>query len=276
MVESTHDVTLGDGTVLKRYRSWENGEPEREWSALTLLHRTVPGVAPEPLEQRFDDGVPAIVMSRVPGEPLGTAPLNRQQLRALGHVLRRMYAGVPIDLLEGLGERNWGPTEMVSTLRSWIGEPHSSVSPTVQGALDAAGIWLGSTEVTSLTGPLVERVFTQADGNLGNFIWDGYGCSVVDFEDSGVSDPAFEVADLVEHVTVWLPGLLEVGDLVDALGFSQEQRRRLHGFRRLMSVFWLLMLLPGNPGHDRNPPGSVERQASRVLDLLEAPRLPGL
>jgi hypothetical protein len=28
------------------------------------------------------------------------------------------------------------------------------------------------------------------------------------------------------------------------------------------------MLLPGNPGHARNPPGSVDRQAARVQELL--------
>src|SRR4029077_16417865 len=43
---------------------------------------------------------------------------------------------------------------------------------------------------------------------------------------------------------------------------------RLHGFRRLMAVYWLLMLLPGSPAHRRNPPGSLERQAVHVCQLL--------
>ena len=268
MVESTHDLTLGADSVVKRYRSWDKGEPDREWAGLTLLHRTAPGLAPEPLEQRCEGGAPVIVMTRVPGEPLGTAPLSRRQLAALGHSLQRMYTAVPVDDLTGLPERSWVPSELVSMLRSRIGEPHPPVSPTVEAALRAATAWVGTPEATVLAGPLVERVFTQADGNLSNFLWDEERCYVVDFEDSGVSDPAYEVADLVEHVSVWLPGLIEADDLVKVLAFSGEQESRLLGFRRVWAVFWLLMLLPGNPGHDRNPEGSLERQAQRVLGYL--------
>ncbi len=158
--------------------------------------------------------------------------------------------------------------ELCSTLRSWIAEPISQPGPPVGAAVQAASWWLGSGEVSVLAGPLAERVFSQADGKLGNFVWDGAGCHVVDFEDSGISDPAYEVAHLVEHVSAWLPGLIREDDLIEALGFCAAQRARLRGFRRLMAVFWLLMLLPGNPGHRRNPPGSAERQAERVLDLL--------
>lgn len=135
-------------------------------------------------------------------------------------------------------------------------------------ALSAASAWLGSAHVCVPAGPLAERVFRQADGNLGNFVWDGARCRVVDFEDSGVSDPAYEVADLVEHVTVRLRGLIRHDDLGDTLEFAGAQRARLLRFRRLMAVFWLLRMLPGKPGHHRNPPGSMERQAERVLGLL--------
>jgi hypothetical protein len=34
-------------------------------------------------------------------------------------------------------------------------------------------------------------------------------------------------------------------------------------------LFWLMMLLPGSPAHQRNPPGTVERQAARLLLLLD-------
>jgi hypothetical protein len=85
----------------------------------------------------------------------------------------------------------------------------------------------------------------------------------VDFEDGGVSDPAYEVADLLEHVSVRPRGLLKADDLVEALALSRSQRARLRMFRRPMAVYWLFMLLPGNPAHYRNPPGSLER-ASRL------------
>lgn len=270
MAQSTHDVTFEGSRVVKRYRSGNEGEPEREWSGLSLLHRFSPGLAPEPLEQRRDDGRPVLVMRRLAGQPLGTAALSLEQVTALGQTLRRLFGAVPPDEMRGLAQRRWGPAELVPTVRSWIREPHEQASASVEAALRAATAWLAGPAVTSLAGPLAECVFTQADGNIGNFLWDGERCYVVDFEDSGTSDPAYEVADLLEHVSVWLPGIIDARLLVAVLGFTPEHEARLGDFRRLMAVFWLLMLQPGNPGHDRNPSGSVDRQARRVLDLLLA------
>lgn len=268
MVESTHQLTLTRDRVVKRFRSWDKGEPEREWAGLQVLHRHAPGLAPQPLQRRAEDGAPVIVMTRVAGEPLGTAPLTREQLAALGQALQVMHAAVPAEALTGIPERRWGPAELCSTLRSWIAEPIPEPGPAVGAAARAASSWLGSGEVSVLAGPLAQRVFSHADGNLANFVWDGARCRVVDFEDSGISDPAYEVADLLEHVSACLQGLIKEDDLIEALGFCAAQRARLRGFRRLMAVFWLLMLLPGNPGYRRNPPGSAERQAERVLGLL--------
>ncbi len=85
-----------------------------------------------------------------------------------------------------------------------------------------------------------------------------------------MSDPAYEVADLIEHVSVWLRGLVDGDELVHHLDLSLPQLQRLLQFRRLMCLFWLLMLMPGNPGHARNPVGSVERQAQRMHHLLDS------
>jgi hypothetical protein len=38
--------------------------------------------------------------------------------------------------------------------------------------------------------------------------------------------------------------------------------------RRLFAAFWVMRLLPGGDAYQRNPPGTFERQASRLLDLL--------
>jgi hypothetical protein len=77
MPESTHDVVLSETRVVKRYRSWGRGEPDREWAGLSLIHRFAPGIAPRPLERRAEGGLPALVMTRVPGRPLGEARLGR-------------------------------------------------------------------------------------------------------------------------------------------------------------------------------------------------------
>lgn len=48
VAQSTHDVTVVGRRVVKHYRSWDEGEPEREWAGLTLLHRFAPGWLPSP------------------------------------------------------------------------------------------------------------------------------------------------------------------------------------------------------------------------------------
>lgn len=268
MAQSTHDVVFDGDRVVKRYRSWDEGEADREWAGLTLLHRCAPGLAPEPMKLRVEGGAPVLVMGRLPGEPLGADPLSREQVTALGRILRRMHTAVPVDELRHLGERRWGPAELVPMLRSWILERHEPAGRSVERALQAAARWLDDPVVTLLAGPLAKSAFTHADGNIANILWDGKRCYVVDFEDSGVGDPAYEVADLLEHVSVWLPGLLDPQHLVAVLELTTDQEARLHDFRRLFAVHWLLMLLPGNRGHDRNPAGSVDRQAQRVLNLF--------
>jgi hypothetical protein len=86
---------------------------------------------------------------------------------------------------------------------------------------------------------VVDRVLSRGDGNLANVIWGGGVRRLVDFEDFGVSDLTCEFADLVEHASSRL--------------------------RRLLTDFWLTMLLPGDRRFGRNPSGSVEDQARHVL-----------
>jgi hypothetical protein len=37
----------------------------------------------------------------------------------------------------------------------------------------------------------------------------------------------------------------------------------------VLATFWLLMILPGSPGHAVNPEGSAELQAGHLVDLLD-------
>lgn len=267
MTQSTHDVTVDGHTVVKRFRSWDHDEPAREWAGLTLLADHAPGLAPEPLERRTEHDAPVVVMTRLAGRPLGSRPLDREQLTALAEALSRLHA-VPLDRAASLGERRWAPGELVASLREWISESLPPGSPAVASALHAAREWLDGAEAARLAEPPVERALGHGDGNIGNFLWDGARCRVVDFEDCGASDPAYEVADLLEHVSVWLSGLLDADGLLSRLELDGVHRERVRESRRLMATLWLLMLLPGSPGHARNPPGSLERQADRLHALL--------
>src|SRR5579875_3931294 len=120
MVASTHDLTFVGDRVVKRYRSWDRGEPEREWSGLTLLYRYAPGTSPRPLRRRSEDGVPVIEMDRVPGVPLGAMRLSPAQVDALAQVLRRLYWSVPGADLAPLPERNWVGRERATALPALV------------------------------------------------------------------------------------------------------------------------------------------------------------
>ena len=74
---ATHEIRVdaGRGVAIKRYRSWDRGEPAREWTALTLLAEHAPGLAPAPILADLSADPPVIEMSRLPGVPLGGMPL---------------------------------------------------------------------------------------------------------------------------------------------------------------------------------------------------------
>lgn len=112
------------------------------------------------------------------------------------------------------------------------------------------------------------RVLGIADLNPANVLWDGETCRLVDFEDGGLTDPAYELADHVEHLAGRLPGIFDPDALVAAVGLSADERDRMRRYRPLWAAFWLAMLLPGNGGFRRNPPGTTEMQASHLLSLL--------
>lgn len=272
MTQSTHDLGLGEHEVVKVFRTWERGEPDREWKGLCLLDEAAPGLAPEPVARRTVDGRPAVVMKRLPGEPLGTTPLTDRQTAAVAAAMARLHTAVPRERLDAMPQRLWGPAEAVADLREAYGAdahaPRQEAGTAVREAVREARQWLGSEEASSLAESEGYEVFAQADGNLGNYLWDGMTCRLVDFEDSGTSDRAFEVADLLEHVSVGLTGVLDADRFLETMDFDARLRVRVRRTRRLFATLWLHMLLPGNPGHDRNPPGSVEKQAARTLDLL--------
>jgi len=259
----THDVKVTAGVVRKVYVSWDEGEPEREWAALQLLAREAPGLAPEPIGRESQDGRPVVVMSRLPGEPLA-GDITPTQHGALVEALRRLFA-VPVP--DDLDDRAHGPEWMRSrsNVTAWLAEDHGVTAcqdpALVMTAKIRAVEWLDSVR-------LVDRVVAVGDGNLDNVLWDGEVCRLIDWEEYGASDLAYEVADVVEHASSRLTRSLDVEELLADLGLDEPQRERVEQFRPLFACFWLMMLLPGNAGFARNPVGSTEDQARHVLALL--------
>lgn len=264
---STHEVEIGADCVTKRYRSWGRGEPQREWSALALLGEHLPGLAPVPLEARLDAVPPTIVMQRLPGQPVGTKPVDAAQLDAVVTALDHLHAGIPSEVVARLPPRIWHPAATLAEVRAWLARcPSVGGHPAVRAARTASTDWLGqpALDAVILAG---EPVLGRGDGNLANHLWDGRVVRLVDFEDSGRSDRVFEVADVVEHLATRAAGV-EPDQLLDRFTFDRTEVGRLREHRRLFATFWFLMLLPGGPAAARNPPGTLERQANHLLDLF--------
>ena len=146
--------------------------------------------------------------------------------------------------------------------------PGKGDDPLVRAAGEAAAAWLTSDAPDRLAFTDDDVVLGQGDCNLANFLWDGTQVRLVDFEDSGLSDRAFELAILVEHISAWSEVSLEADPFVALFDLTASERHRLREFRRLAAFFWLLLLLPGGPAFCRNPPGTLGRQAHRLLTLL--------
>ncbi|KRF37145.1 aminoglycoside phosphotransferase family protein [Nocardioides sp. Soil805] len=271
MQNQTHDLTFTDTEVRKRFVSWDRGEAEREWGCLRLLAEHAPGVAPRPLRREIVDGAPVVVMERLPGEPLGGAPLTLAQTASLGQALRRLY-DVPLAAARdaGISERAYGISTHATTVAEWLGDTYDLAAcqdpALVGGAVDRALTWLATPD--ALPEPEL-RGLGIADLNPANVLWDGERCRLVDFEDGGLSDPAYELADHVEHIAGRLTGVYDADALVDAVGLDGDARWRMSAYRPLWAAFWLAMLLPGNGGWRRNPAGTTEAQARHLLAQLD-------
>ena len=242
----THTVEIQNGVLTKHYSSWSRDEPHREWSALQLLSRQAPGLTPVPVT-RSDLGQPWVSMTVLPGDPL-SGSLTPAQLDALGDALSTLWSIDPHDL---------PPIDTAALLD----RTRTSLAALCTGdgvIAHAASAWLDTSTELDLRDPVV----AHGDPNLSNYLWDGTRIRIVDFEDAGRGDRTLELANVVEHLsgraTNWSP-------LVRRFNVDPT---RLHTARSLWAAFWLSLIAPGGPSAHRNPPGTAEAQARRLLGLL--------
>jgi aminoglycoside phosphotransferase (APT) family kinase protein len=273
---STHGITVEGETAVKRFRSdaggerWLHGdEPRREWRALKLLARYAPGLAPRPIRAELDADPPLIVMSRVPGEPLGTRPVTRAQEDAIAAALSRLHHAIPPSVLKTVERAPDSPQLISARTRNMARACDAGLlDPLPRQAYRAALAWLDSGWAENPASAVGPRVFAQGDPNLANHLWDGRSVHLVDFEASGRGDRATELADFVEHVTVWAHAGIDADAFLDRFDLSRGERQQVTQLRRLFAAFWIMRLLPGGSAYLRNPPGTFERQASRLLHLF--------
>ncbi|WP_106400840.1 phosphotransferase family protein [Actinocorallia populi] len=263
---STHGIVSSSRSVTKRFPEGGREACEREWRALELLATHAPGLAPEPLRLDLAAEQPTVVMSRLPGEPLRGAPLTEQKVKALAAAVRRLHGAVPPDVLAGLPLRPGHQREILAWLRDRASAASGvSLPGTVRRALDRGLAWLDRSGLRAAEVPDVAPVFGPGDGNIANYLWDGRRVQVVDFEESGRSDRAFELAEITEHVAAWVEHPLDVPLFLAQFDLTPAETARLRDCRRLLALVWLL-LLAFDQG--RNPAGTAERQAERLTRLL--------
>ncbi|MHA6764224.1 phosphotransferase family protein [Streptacidiphilus sp. PAMC 29251] len=271
---STHAVELGPRSVSKRFGSGNREKCEREWRALTLLGTYAAGLAPEPLRVDLAAVEPVVVMSRLAGEPLRGQSLTEQQIRALAAAVGELHIAVPREILATVPPRPGRHQELVAHIRSWVPRARSRVDGEVAGAMDFGLAWLARSDMGRAGQLDVPPVFGPGDGNLANYLWDGARVRVVDFEDSGLSDRAFELAEITEHVAGWVDQPFDVDTFLNQFDLTTAESVRLRECRRLLALVWLFLLCfdsfasLDDGRSPRNPPGTVLRQARRLRELL--------
>ena len=274
---STHDVTVEAEIAVKRYRApvddddrrLYGDEPRCEWRALTLLARYAPGLAPRPIRVDLDADFPLIVMSRVPGEPLGTRRVTEAQQGAIAAALSRLHYAIPPSVLTTVEWMPGGPLLLPDRIRDMAHAGNAELlDPLSRQAYRAALAWLDSRWAESFASVCGQPVFAHGDANLANYLWDGHSIHLVDFEASGRGDRAAQLADFVEHVTVWAHAGIDAEAFLDRFDLNSGEREQIARLRRLFAAFWVMRLLPSGSAYRRNPSGTLERQASRLLDLL--------
>ncbi|MFG2120557.1 phosphotransferase family protein [Streptomyces sp. NPDC048710] len=264
----THGIEMTADRVIKRFASRGDGRAEREWRGLALLSAHVPGLTPEPWEADLALDKPVVVMSRLTGVPLRGTALGKKGLEALAEAVAALYEAVPPDVLCKVPLRPGRPSELVGHIGRWAVDMRPQTGGLVRRAVDAGLSWLVRSGLEADTLQEVPEVFGPGDGNLANYLWDGSRVRVVDFEDSGRSDRAFELAEITEHVGSWVEHPLDVPAFLGQFELSPAETVRLRECRRLLALVWLFLLARDDPERPRNPPGTVERQAARLLELL--------
>jgi len=260
---TTHIVDIGEDEVVKRFRSWDRGGHLREWQALTLLASYAPDLAPAPLSADLTSVPPQVRMSRLPGLPLDGQAVTPGNLDAVAAAISRLHAAVPRDVVAGLRPQPWLEVGVVDRMRSIVaGRRAPGGDALARAAFDAGMRWLGRA-ADPLPG-LHSVVFGQGDGNLANYLWDGERVRLVDFEDSGRSDRAYELAAFAEHLSVWHDAGIETGALLGRFELTGAERERVLFFRRTFTFYWLLKLLDQR----ENRPDTLHRQAGRLLAVL--------
>lgn len=229
---------------VKVYRVDDRCRAEREWLSLAFLAGHHVPSAPLPLWADPDPAQPAIGMTFLPGRPFPETGDRQEPLRALAAV-QRQYTGLPLPAELASLERIDSASHYVRRITS-IWAPAVSGHPCdalTRDLLQILSEWEDSGDAAVLAEP-ARPIFSRGDSNLLNWLWDGAGIRVVDYEFAGYSDLAFDCADLAEHISSREAGIDDQtwAEITGLAGLGSGDRRRFEAARRTCALRWLAVL----------------------------------
>lgn len=225
----------------------QDGRPRdrREWQTLQLLATHDPDLAPQPLAYSPAPAPPLVAMTLLPGEPLGGQLLTRDQLTALAHALASLFAASGDYPTGDRWAVDSAPAALIHRVDTRLAGP--TTYPEVEALQTLWWSWRASNDPALLLIPAVP-VFAHGDGNIRNCQWDGQRLRLLDFEYSGWSDRAVELATWVEHVQSRPTPDADWDWFVAQFGLSREEWTRLTAARRLLALFWATLFAPVERG----------------------------
>lgn len=248
----------GRDLCLKLHRVDHRDRAHREWQALTLLTQRGHPRVPQPVWRSDRDDHPAIVMTYAAGTPLGGIHLQPPHLDALAAALTDLYSITPTDVTDALLEVTTPATAMLQRL-------HDTCTPLAAGAeqrklVDLWRRWSAGPDPDLFRAPLPQQVFGRGDPSLANAVWDGAELTLLDFEYSGWTDPAYELADLIEHPQSRATPDHTWHDFTERFALNPNAQARHLAARRMLALFWLTRWQPDDHRH--------HAQADRTRHLL--------
>jgi Ser/Thr protein kinase RdoA (MazF antagonist) len=255
-------VVEGERCCLKVFRSWDRGEPDREWALLNALEPT--GVAPRPV-WRTPEGVrPAVLTSWVDGVALsGRHDLTVEQIDRITHAHSQVHnIAVPVDVAIN------GGTSVIDRILGWwsdLGRMATELEPSRALENYLADPPFASTATAQAAAASETACLVRGDTNLANYLHTDSELRMIDFEDGGVGTVAFELADMIEHfangsvVEATWQALINAADADPAL---------VGAARCVVAEFWLALTIRRNyRGLTMRPAISANEQLNHVLEL---------
>lgn len=238
-------------------------EPAREWEALVALAGS--GLAPEPVHYGAGSAATVVVMTRVTGVSLSAGELGERHAVLLGGAHRRVHAMSP-SARRPLSH-SWVRAAAEALRSSAAARGPDGASAIFAASWAAARDWVIRVDVDAILSSH-ETCFSRGDPNLTNYLWSGDRVALIDWENSGTTDPVLELADFAEHASTRVMADAFWDALADATGLGTSDRGRISSARRLMTCFWLV-LVASRQRQGRPTTVTLDEQAERTLSVLD-------